>query len=242
MKKSFLAICTVMALTSASIFANVETDINYYVKPWNNFTTELNDVKTEHSVPSMVGFENNWAFFFGNKKSILDVGLGIGYGIDIFSNPTYKISGQNAITQQGIGLDYFFKIGPIFRLGLGRGISLSVTPGLVGNLNVLWPDLQSVIDNARNPSPSSTSELTFAANLAFFTEAAVKIWFFNSTSNGFHFGLNAGAQVEWPIIGAYTTTGSGKWATIKDGFDVKFFAGLCFNFGSRGIDRYKETE
>ncbi|MCR5612848.1 hypothetical protein [Treponema sp.] len=235
MKKTLLAIAAVFAVSVSTAFANVEMDLNYYMKPVRNFTVDNSVITTDYSVPSFFGLEDSFSFFFGKNASMFDAGLGFGFGFDVFSNPETSTMGYSKTTLEAAGFDMFLRIGPVFRFTFGKAFSLSATPGLTTNIFLLIP---------KNSSNSANQEIGFGANVSFFTELAAKLWFVNSESGGFHFGLNAGALCEWNIAGSYSFASStssgdaaGRSSPVKNGFDLKFFVGLAFNFGSRGVDR-----
>lgn len=235
MKKSLLALAAVFAVGASAAFANVEMDLNYYMKPVRNFTVDNSGITTDYSVPSFFGLEDSFSFFFGKNASMFDAGLGFAFGFDVFSNPETSTMGYPKTTLEAAGFDMFLRIGPVFRFTFGKNFSLSATPGLTTNIFLLIP---------KNSSNNENKEIGFGANLAFFTELAAKLWFVNSESGGFHFGLNAGALCEWNLAGSYSFAAgrsnggdAGRNATVKNGFDLKFFVGLAFNFGSRGVDR-----
>ena len=214
---------------ASAAFANVEMDLNYYMKPVRNFTVDNSGITTDYSAPSFFGLEDSLSIFFGKNASMFDAGLGLGLGFDVFSNPQI-----NKVTYDAAGCDFFFRIGPVFRFTFGKAFSLSATPGFTTNIFILIP----------KDTNSANTEFGLGANLSFFTELAAKIWFVNSESGGFHFGLNAGALCEWNLAGFYGSASSrsnggssGSDPIVRNGFDLKFFVGLAFNFGSRGVDR-----
>ena len=126
MKKLF-SLLAVAGFAVASVFANVEMDLNMYGTPFSEYELE-NDIKLRQGNP--VGFESHFWFYFGSPTKWRDIGMRLSDGIDMtFSGVEVGINDNFSKHDDSVVLDLFVTFGPAVRFNLGKMHSLYVSPG-----------------------------------------------------------------------------------------------------------------
>ncbi len=233
MKK--LLVAAAVLLASSFAFANMELDLNLYGDVVDTSTLKGIDSSVEFDTTQgfAFGVAQDFNFYFGSRASKFDVGLCIFTGCDFFTETELSMSGAKLEFENAFGMNYFLGLGPVFRYTFSDPFSLYVRPGLGFDVRFINGDL----DNFKNS--------TFVGcDFIFDTDVGGRWWFLNKT--GMHMGLDFGMNFMLGSgAGALTLEyddGVGTRAHTddydeKDRFSYKIYAGLCFNFGDRGIDR-----
>lgn len=237
MKKKITILLALVTLAVTSAMANVEIDLNYYLSPVISRTVKNNGIEMKHSYPSYFGLGPSFNFFFGQKASMFDVGLNLDMGLHVISGPMTTKQNEKEYKSKDdfAGVGMFLSAGPVFRITPLDIVSISLIPGLQVGFDVAYRNLDTA------------QEYGFIDfNAAVSLNAAAKVWLVNKT--GFHFGLNVGADVDFPLAGIW---GSGlghnaeNWTFTKadsdfnyvGGLNFRAFVGVAFQFGDRAFDR-----
>lgn len=201
-------------------FANIELDTTLYGTPFNSRTAKHDGDSNTSKVGFAFGGEDSVAFYFGEKASKFDIGLGIFVAFDLFSS-IKDDAGSVDVT----GINFAMGLGPAFRYSFSEKFSLFARPSLAMGLTGVKQK-----DNNPNDIISSDFSALFDLNIG------GRSWIINS--DGFHFGITYGGIFE-AGAGSGKTTGKNMDDINYDVSDVAFkiYVGACFNFGDRGIDR-----
>lgn len=229
MKK--LLVAAAVLLASSFAFANMELDLNLYGDVVDTSTLKDKD-HSSNEIDTTQGFAfgiaQDFNFYFGSRASKFDAGLCIFTGFDFFTEAEFEGSFSSAKYENAFGFNCLLGLGPVFRYTFSDPFSLYVRPGLGFDVRMITGDL----DN--NKSAFVDVDFIFDADVG------GRWWFLNKT--GMHMGLDFGMNF---MLGS----GTGATATEVDDdsystdfdetnrFSYKIYAGLCFNFGDRGIDR-----
>ena len=201
-------------------FANIELDTTLYGSPFNSRSIKLNG--NTDTVKEGFGFggEDSVAFYFGQKQTKFDLGLGIFVAFDLFNSFESDSKSYDAN-----GLNFAMGIGPAFRYSFSEKFSLFARPSLAMGIT-------GFKRSKDNPNDETMTDFTALFDL----NIGGRSWLLNM--DGFHLGITYGGIFE---VGGGTGVYSAKKMTNQD-FDVtsvgfKIYVGACFNFGDRGIDR-----
>ncbi|EID84265.1 hypothetical protein MSI_22930 [Treponema sp. JC4] len=225
MKKKLILILSI--LISNYLFANVEIALNGYGIPVNITNVESRESFSERFKQlNSFGMEHDISFFYGERASTFDAGLGIFWNVDFFhkiSNYTVDIKGSGS--KIGLG------IGPVFRFTFETNFSIFLRPALAMN----W----------RSFTASETAiKSIFDYSVLFDLNGGARYWFLNKT--GFHLGVDLGFAFN---VGRgfgtfnyyykyYDVTLTGVETFDETVSSLRIYLGICFNFGDRGIDRF----
>lgn len=233
MKK--LLVAAAVLLASSFAFANMELDLNLYGDVVDTSTLKDTDspLKYDTTQGFAFGVANDFNFYFGSRESKFDVGLCIFTGCDFFTETELSISGIKAEFENAFGMNYFLGLGPVFRYTFSDPFSLYVRPGLGFDVRMITGDL--------NNNKSAFVDVDFI----FDTDVGGRWWFLNKT--GMHMGLDFGMDFMFGSgAGVFTIESNDEYGFSNshttdfeesNRFSYKIYAGLCFNFGDRGIDR-----
>ena len=203
-------------------FANIELDTTLYGSPFNKRPMKGENDAFDFKLKEGFAFgsEDSVAFYFGDKSTKFDIGLGIFVAFDVFS----KIEADSkSVDVTGVNLG--MGIGPAFRYSFSEKFSLFARPSLAMGLTGF------------KPSKDNPDDITFSDFSALFDlNIGGRSWLLNT--DGFHLGITYGGIFE---------AGAGSGTRIEKhqsdiNYDVsnvafKIYVGACFNFGDRGIDR-----
>ncbi|MCR5253911.1 MAG: hypothetical protein K6C98_09385 [Treponema sp.] len=203
-------------------FANIELDTTLYGSPFNQRPMKGENDAFDFKLKEGFAFgsEDSVAFYFGDKSTKFDIGLGIFVAFDIFSTAKFDSDSVDVT-----GINFAMGIGPAFRYSFSEKFSLFARPSFAMGITGL------------KPSKDNTNDVVFSDFSALFDlNVGGRSWLLNA--DGFHLGITYGAIFE---AGA----GSGIKAEKQQDdikYDVsnvafKIYVGACFNFGDRGIDR-----
>lgn len=233
MKK--LLVAAVVLLASSFAFANMELDLNLYGDVVD--TSTLKDKDSSGEIDTTQGFAfgiaQDFNFYYGSRASKFDVGLCIFTGCDFFTETELSMSGFKSEFENAFGMNYFLGLGPVFRYTFSDPFSLYVRPGLGFDVRFIKGD-----------SSLGENSTFIGCDFIFDTDVGGRWWFLNKT--GMHMGLDFGMDFMFGSgVGAYAYEYYDVYDTRTDSFDFdekdrfsyKIYAGLCFNFGDRGIDR-----
>lgn len=247
MKKKIFVLVSLVTIAATSAMANTEIDLNYYITPiiqrGQVFESSL---KNTTVVPSFLGLEGNFNWFFGNNAGIFDIGLNLDTGVHMITGKA-TIAATNADGQptkfkpddpyNGVGL--FLSLGPVLRFTFTNMFSFAFTPGLQLGFDIAR---YNTTVNGRK-----TGDGFLDLSLAVSINAAAKIWLLHKKD--FRLGLNIGADVDLPFTGIYSNmpsvdntiylnptnlAGNAKYAV---GMNLRFFIGIALQFGDRAYDR-----
>lgn len=243
MKKKIFVLVSLVTIAVTSAMANTEIDLNYYITPIIQRGQAFEpSSKNTTVVPSFVGLEGNFNWFFGKNAGIFDIGLNLDTGVHMITGKA-TITATNATkfkpdnSYTGVGL--FLSLGPVLRFTFTDMFSFSFTPGL-----------QLGFDIAGYKTTSNNIKIGdgfLDLSLAVSINAAAKIWLLHKKD--FRLGLNIGADVDFPFTGIYSNmpsvdntvylnptnlAGNAKYAV---GMNLRFFIGVALQFGDRAYDR-----
>ena len=222
--KKLIALIFLACVSMASLAAQ-EMDINYYyLKSETLNITDANDDSADidrSAVP--VGLELNIDIPF--NESAFQIGMNINIGMDFGS--TYEMAAWEE-QEDFFTASYFFSLGLLLRLNLGKHNSFSFRPGfqytqVLGNGSFYFRGYDTDVD-----IKTDAKFLAFSLNLAY------AFWFSNTV------GLNVGLDWDKPFVGLYTITNRDD-STDTYSFDIKgdsslrFFVGIAIYFGNRNF-------
>lgn len=243
--KRLLIVIVAMALETVATFPNVELDLNMYGAPLSSYTFDGGDVKVRLENP--IGFDTKWGFMIGSPASFCDIGIKFSYAYDFFWNfhssfdTPYSDFESDCDT---LGFSINMTLGPLVRFNLGNWHTIYISPALMGKAFVASYESVSYkySDDAnsrhrRAASYEKTSETLFVAGagLAFDFDIGYRVWFINIV--GFHFGLDVGLDMNWPLYEKAWFDGDEFRA--DSGGEYKIYFGFCFNFGDKSPDKYR---
>lgn len=230
MKK--LLVAAAVLLASSFAFANMELDLNLYgdvVDTSKLKNKDNSDDEIDATQGFAFGIAQDFNFYYGSRASKFDAGLCIFTGFDFFTEAEF----ETAKYENAFGFNCLLGLGPVFRYTFSDPFSLYVRPGLGFDVRMITGDLYN------------KKSAFVGMDFIFDTDVGGRWWFLNKT--GMHMGLDFGMNF---MLGS----GTGAIATEFDDeyghsdshttdfdetnrFSYKIYAGLCFNFGDRGIDR-----
>lgn len=238
MKK--LLVAAVVLLASSFAFANMELDLNLYGDVVDTSTLKDKDSSLEFDTTQgfAFGIAQDFNFYFGSRASKFDVGLCIFTGCDFFTETELSMSGAKYEIENAFGMNYFLGLGPVFRYTFSDPFSLYVRPGLGFDVRIIKGDLAGDL--------AIRKDATFiGCDFIFDTDVGGRWWFLNKT--GMHMGLDFGMDFMFGSgAGVFTIESNDEYGFSNshttdfeesNRFSYKIYAGLCFNFGDRGIDR-----
>lgn len=247
MKKKLIVLAALVTIAATSAMANTEIDLNYYITPIIQRSIDYDGGgKATFTVPSFVGLEGNFNFFFGNNAGIFDVGLNLDTGIHAITGKMKTTDSQGGSSESpdplgGAGI--FLSLGPVFRFTFTNIFSLSLIPGFQAEFDVAARKYPA--NFLGHETDGGTGFLDFSVSASI--NAAAKLWFVNVS--GYHMGLNLGVDLDFPfagVNGAFNWIGNDTPTVIVTGengakygmgMNFRIFAGIAFQFGDRAYDR-----
>lgn len=235
MKKILISILVLLSVSTSSLFANVEFNLNYNMLPINNIKIKDDFGTYDLKSNSWWGVNGNVDVFIGEGFANVEFGIGAGFTFDSFSEFTtdYYSEEEKTTSYKVKGFNLTAKIGPIMRWNFAKNMSLSITPSLGYGFTAALPKgVSNVI------ATYTASELLFCADVSY------KFWFIQSSKEPFLMGLNVGMENTVVITGKQKDLTAIIGRRIFDpnkittGYNYRVSVGLCFNFGPRNIDKY----
>lgn len=187
----------------------------------NVFSTFYDEVVSKN-IRSPAGLGASTSIFLGSPAKNLDLGIGTSVNYNAFSDCT--MDGKKVKTDNGYIVS--FALGPAVRYTIGHHTSIYFSPGVRFN-----------IQNIKT-KPSFGGNLNYKEkNLMVNMSAGIREWLFATGKT--NIGLDAGVDVAFPVNSFNTINYKANDGTtldssykVKNGRFVKFYIGMCLNFGN----------
>ncbi len=193
-----------------------------------NSSTAFSFDKDRRIIKSPFGAQASASFFATSLFDYVDFGIGIEGGVSIFDK--YKLGSHTVDVNSGY--DFSVAIGPVFRVNLGRRNSLFFFPGAQFNYRTVDVKTNSLGVKIKQKE----------RNVAFNLDAGYRFWFL--CTENYLMGLNFG--VDWTLpISSYCKYAVDRESTLYRETELrifKFYVGLSFNIGQRGVDLLSKSK
>lgn len=245
MKRLMAAVA--VAFTMAATFANVEMDLNMYGTPLCQYNLDT-DFDTTVKLNNPIGFDTKWGFMIGAPAPFCDIGIKFDYAFDFFWNmeTEFEARGKSVdVDTHILGVGVNFTLGPLVRFNLGNWHTIYVSPGLMAKFHFAFDEYdqykyadENEKDGYGNTEHKDADMVGFAGGLAFDLDIGYRVWLINRS--GFHFGLDVGVDMNWPLVVKVWDDTIGWYDSKTDGSgEYKIYFGFCFNFGDKSPDKYR---